>query len=131
MCGIVGVIARRGLRPSVDADQLVVMRDLLAHRGPDGAGLWEHENVLLGHRRLAIRDLGVGGQQPLATPDGRHVLVYNGELYGEQDLRQQLTGMGVTLRSSCDSEVVLWALATMGEAALPLLRGMYALAWYD
>jgi len=107
------------------------MRDLLAHRGPDGAGLWEHENVLLGHRRLAIRDLGVGGQQPLATPDGRHVLVYNGELYGEQDLRQQLTGMGVTLRSSCDSEVVLWALATMGEAALPLLRGMYALAWYD
>jgi len=107
------------------------LRDRLAHRGPDGAGLLLERNVGLGHRRLAVIDPSAAGQQPMVTPDGAHAIVYNGELYNDAELRAQLRASGVRFASTCDAETLLWALATWGERAIDRLRGMFAFAWHD
>jgi len=103
----------------------------MAHRGPDGAGLWRGQQVVLGHRRLAVIDVSDAGRQPMATPDGRFVIVYNGELYNDAAIRRELAREGVEFRSECDTETVLWALAWWGVAGLARLRGMYALGLHD
>lgn len=103
----------------------------MAHRGPDGAGLWRGDGVVLAHRRLAVVDPSPAGHQPMAAPEGRAVLVYNGELYNDAELRAELAGLGWPFRSRCDTETVLAALCTWGEAALPRLRGMFALGFLD
>jgi asparagine synthase (glutamine-hydrolysing) len=108
------------------------------HRGPDGAGLWRggvHREpgaeIVLGHRRLAVIDPTPAGAQPMATPDGRYVLIYNGELYNEPELRSRLAQDGITLTTACDTETLLYWLATRRRAGLRDLRGMYALALVD
>lgn len=134
MCGILGVATVRGRPLSVGPGELERMQGRLAHRGPDGAGTWRHENVVLAHRRLAVRDLSARGEQPMATPDGRFHLVYNGELYNDAELRHELLEAGAVsggFRSRCDTETVLWAFAAWGTAAFSRLRGMFALAVYD
>ncbi len=137
MCGIVGVATVVGRGLSVDEAGLVSMRDRLAHRGPDGRGLWWGRHVGLGHRRLAVVGLGEVGAQPLVSACGRHVLVYNGELYNEDEVRAELEREGAG-PSPCgsDAAAVLAALGWWGERegpgpALNRLRGMYAIAWYD
>lgn len=107
------------------------MTDAIAHRGPDGEGAYCDGGVGLGHRRLAIIDLSPAGQQPMATADGRYVLIYNGEIYNFQELRVQLEGRGHRFHSKTDSEVVLAAYAEWGEAALLRLNGMFAFAIWD
>ncbi|VAX37342.1 Asparagine synthetase [glutamine-hydrolyzing], partial [hydrothermal vent metagenome] len=124
------------------------LRDLMTHRGPDDAGLWRGggldaatgcsagcPEVLLAHRRLAVLDPTPAGHQPMVTPEtldsGRFVLVYNGELYNEPELRQRLIREGVRLSTGCDTETLLCWLASRGRAGLADLRGMYALALYD
>lgn len=131
MCGIVGVAVTRGNKPSVDARELARLRDLMIHRGPDDAGSWDGGNVLLGHRRLAVLDLSSAGRQPMLTPDGAHVIVYNGELYNDAELREALRHEGAAFTSTCDAETVLWALAVWGRRAITRFRGMFALAWMD
>ena len=131
MCGILGVVALWGKEPSITDPQATAMRDTMLHRGPDGAGLLRVQNAVFGHRRLAIRDQGSGGQQPARTSDGRYVLVYNGELYNDGELRERLREQGVELRSACDTETVLQTLATFGVEALSSLRGMFALGFFD
>lgn len=134
MCGILGVVAVRGSVPSVSDSEFERMRERLARRGPDGAGLVRWENTLLAHRRLAILDPSAAGQQPMGTPDGRFQLVYNGELYNDIELRGELlAGGGIPggFVSDCDTETVLWAFATWGIDAFAKLRGMFALAVYD
>lgn len=110
------------------------MGDVLARRGPDEAGHWSSENTLLAHRRLAVVDRSETGSQPMETPDGRYHLVYNGELYNDDELRDELLESGAVpggFRGTCDTETVLWAFATWGPACLDRLRGMFALAVYD
>lgn len=113
------------------------MRDLLARRGPDGAGLWRERNVLLAHRRLSVMDPTEAGAQPMffglegEEQRARFTLVYNGELYNDGELRRELGARGVRFRTRCDTETVLAALAVWGLEALRRLRGMYALALYD
>lgn len=128
MCGILGVIDYE--RPAPLHEPAVRrMAAVLHHRGPDARGTWLGRHAALGHTRLVLLDRE-GGMQPMRDPAGRHVLVYNGEVYNHAELRQELRGCW-EFRTRSDTEVVLAALATWGEAALPRLHGMFALAWWD
>src|SRR6185295_10739851 len=115
MCGIVGIATACGERPTPDRVAVERLRDLMQHRGPDGAGYWESPagHVRVGHRRLAVIDPSPSGAQPMVSPDGCS-LVYNGELYNDAALRAELGRLGVAFRSSCDAETVLWALRQWG-----------------
>lgn len=133
MCGILGLIgsAESGERLTVDANTLARMRDRMAHRGPDDAGIVHHRHVMFGHRRLAVIDR-TGGAQPVWSPDRRFLLVYNGELYNDADVRRELQrDAGVCFRTRCDTETVLMAIATWGIGAFAKFRGMFALAIHD
>ncbi len=130
MCGITGMLVRDGVD---DTDRLEVdaLTALMARRGPDDLGTWDDGAVCaLGFRRLALLDLSDAGHQPMATADGRHVLVFNGEIYNHRELRRELESHGCRFRSTSDTEVVLEALARWGRDALARFNGMFALAWY-
>jgi asparagine synthase (glutamine-hydrolysing) len=131
MCGIGGVLASG--REPVDRGQLVAFTDLLAHRGPDGSGTWVSADgrVGLAHRRLAIIDPDVRSDQPMTSADGHVTVTYNGELYNHRELRSDLERRGHRFRTTSDTEVLVEALAQWGAAALPRLRGMFALAAHD
>jgi asparagine synthase (glutamine-hydrolysing) len=129
MCGIAGIIHLDGA--PVSPPLLQKMTDAIAHRGPDGEGHWIDGNVGLGHRRLAIIDLSPAGHQPMISSDHRYVLSYNGEVYNYRELRTELEAEGYWFRSSTDSEVVLYALAHWGVAALDRFNGMFAVGLWD
>jgi asparagine synthase (glutamine-hydrolysing) len=133
VCGIVGVCVRGGGRVSLRDERLMLMRDALAHRGPDGMGLWRSPGggAVLGHRRLAVVDLSAAGAQPMVTPCGRHAIVYNGELYNDAELRRELEELGCVFHTRSDAETVLLAWAAWGMRALERLRGMYAIGAVD
>ncbi len=128
MCGIAGFISTRE-SPSVREDVVRRMNAALVHRGPDDEGLVTAGEATLGMRRLAIFD-PANGHQPMVSPDGRHVLVFNGALYNHREWRERLAGRW-TFRSACDTEVLLAALILHGPGVLPALRGMYAFALWD
>src|SRR5688572_14351878 len=105
MCGLAGIFWRDG-RP-VDPHVLKGMSDAVAHRGPDGEGFWIDGPVGLGHRRLAIRELSELGAQPMASPSGRTVVIFNGEIYNDPALKSELTREhGFEFRSQSDTEVL-------------------------
>jgi asparagine synthase (glutamine-hydrolysing) len=134
MCGIAGFIGHAPGDRERDAAVLGRMAAALAHRGPDAAGAWHDATgrVHLGHRRLAIIDLSPGGAQPMATPDGRGVLSYNGEIFNFAEVRAALAAEGLAFRSRSDTEVLLAALHHWGpERALPRLNGQFAFAYFD
>ena len=106
------------------------MTSTLAHRGPDGDGFYVDGPVGLGHRRLAIIDLG-GGAQPMAAEGGALWITYNGELYNFQELRRELVGLGCAFQTVSDTEVVLQAYRVWGPDCLRRLRGMFAFAIWD
>ena len=130
MCGIVGEISPD--RP-INRALFDTMRDSLAHRGPDGAGtvILADGAVALGHRRLSIIDLTQTGHQPMASPDSRYWLTFNGEIYNHRDLRAELTARGHHFCGTGDSEVLLHAYQEWGEACLDRLSGMFAFAIWD
>ena len=111
------------------------MVETVRHRGPDGEASWSGQvgrcQLALGHTRLAIIDLSEGGRQPMFLPDESHGVIYNGEVYNYRELRAELEAAGAQFRTQTDTEVVLWALATWGEAAFAKFNGMWALAWLD
>ena len=129
MCGIVGAIAPA----QVDRRLVEQMRDRLAHRGPDGAGLWSTADgrVCLGHRRLSIVDLTAAASQPFASADGLYVMTYNGELYNFRALRSELERGGSVFRTASDTEVLLEAYRAWDTACLGRLSGMFAFAIWD
>lgn len=129
MCGLTGIFIPQG-RP-VDRKILGAMTDALAHRGPDGSGLYLDGALGLGHRRLAVIDLSSASAQPMISPDARHVLSYNGEVYNFREIRRELEADGAVFRSEGDTEVVLQALIRWGEDALSRFNGMFALAFWD
>lgn len=129
MCGIAGIIYAEAPKP-VDPAQVVRMCDVLAHRGPDGSGVWADDGVGLGHRRLSIIDLA-GSPQPMHTADGRAVIVFNGEIYNFRELRRELEQEGFTFRTSGDTEVILAAYRRWGVDCLKRLDGMFAFALFD
>ncbi len=131
MCGIFGVVAARDRTPSISIEQAERLRDSLAHRGPDGAGTWRREGAILTHRRLAVIDPTPAGAQPFLSDDGRFVLVYNGELYNDAQLRAELAALGVACRTRSDTETLLRSIEMWGLDALSRMRGMFAFALWD
>ena len=127
MCGIAGFINAR-----VEADGAVLQGMLarIAHRGPDGQGVFVQGRAALGHRRLAIIDLD-GGPQPMFNEDGRLAVVFNGEIYNYQALTEELTAAGHTFATKSDTEVLLHGWEEWGRDLLPRLRGMFAFALWD
>ncbi len=127
MCGINGLIS---LHEPAEAyrTQMEGMNQNLVHRGPNDGGLFIEGQVALGHRRLSIIDLSEAGHQPMLSHNGRYALVYNGEIYNFQELRDKLD---YPFRSSTDTEVLLAAWQTWGPACVAHLNGMYAFAIWD
>ena len=129
MCGIAGIVADHDLPPE-ERDRVVAMRDVLAHRGPDAAGLFADSQAILGHRRLSIVDLA-SGKQPLANEDETIWISFNGEIYNHADLRRELEGYGHVYRTRSDTESIVHAYEQWGDACVEHLRGMFAFAIWD
>ncbi len=130
MCGIAGFL-RLDEVPAAAADARRMV-DAMSHRGPDGRGAWAEGAIALGHARLIVRDRSDAAAQPMHTPGGEGVLVYNGEIYNDGALRADLARDGVAVASTGDAAVVAAALAHWGvERALRRFDGMFALAWWD
>ena len=143
MCGIAGIIQSN--TSDYSKEHLKKMTDALAHRGPDGEGLWQNEsgNVLLGHRRLSIIDLSDAGHQPLNAAfsipidigrEGgvpRYTIIHNGEIYNYIELREELKKEGYTFRSQTDTEVIVAAYDYWGDECVDYFDGMFAFAIWD
>jgi asparagine synthase (glutamine-hydrolysing) len=127
MCGIAGIF-HPGTPKPVDPNRVHAMIAALAHRGPDGDGIWTAPGVGLGHRRLSIIDLE-GSPQPMSN--GTLTITYNGEVYNFADLRDELTAKGAVFRTAGDTEVLLHAWRAWGPSMLDRLNGMFAFAIHD
>lgn len=128
MCGIAGILNIRG--QDVRLSEVKHMRDALGHRGPDAAGaLCDKGKVGLGHRRLAIFDLSDAGLQPMSSPDGRYVIVFNGEIYNWPEIRKSLKNK--VWFSKTDTETILHAYNEWGIECLQSFNGMFAFAIWD
>lgn len=129
MCGIFGVL---GAQP-VDRSAVIAARDSLAHRGPDGAGLWQSPDgrVALAHRRLAVIAPTEEGAQPMASTDHRFEITFNGEIYNYRALRAGLAAEGRRFRTASDTEVLIEACRRWGHEALDRLSGMFAFGLWD
>ena len=133
MCGICGIWSREQsyISGSLQRDLQSAVSSL-RHRGPDDSGMYVNDNgVGLGHTRLSILDLSSTGHQPMTSPDGRHTIVYNGEIYNYREIRKKLISRGHTFRGSGDTEVLLAAFVEWGQDALDLLVGMFSIALWD
>ena len=128
MCGICGIVAPG--RPH-EAVTVAAMSELIAHRGPDGDGMFTRNGVAIASRRLAILDLSEAGAQPFSTPDGRLHLVHNGEIYNYRELRAELESRGHRFTSATDTEVILAAYREWGENCVAHFNGMWAFALWD
>src|SRR5687767_6583677 len=129
MCGIAGIVTSEQLDPD-DRARVPRMRDVIAHRGPDDAGLFADERAALGHRRLSIVDLAAG-HQPLANEDDTIWIVFNGEIYNHAAVRPGLEAAGHRYRTRSDTETIVHAYEQWGDACVEHLRGMFAFAIWD
>ncbi len=125
MCGIAGFVGE-GTR-----EQLDTMVSAIRHRGPDHAGVFVKDGVSLGHARLSIIDTSAGAHQPMVSADGRYALVFNGEIYNFQELRDRAEQRGYRFVTSSDTEVILALYAQEGTDCFAQLSGMFAIAIYD
>jgi asparagine synthase (glutamine-hydrolysing) len=135
MCGLAGFLdpAHR------DGDETLArlgnaMGETLHHRGPDDSGTWSdaEAGVVFAHRRLAIIDISPTGHQPMMSANGRHVLIYNGEIYNAGELRRELEDRGIRFCGHSDTEVILEGIAAWGlDALVARLLGMFAIAVWD
>ena len=129
MCGITGIFDTRGQRP-IERAVLHRMNESQHHRGPDEGSLHIEPGLGFGHRRLAIIDVSTG-QQPLFNEDGSVVVVFNGEIYNYQQLIPELQALGHVFRTRSDTEVIVHAWESWGEACVGRFRGMFAFALWD
>ena len=135
MCGINGVLDFRNGRFRVSERYLTRMRDVMSHRGPDGAGIYMSEDgrVGLGHRRLAIIDLSEKAAQPMTNEDGTLWVVFNGEIYNHAEIRAELERRGGHRWKTdhSDTEVILHAFEEWGINCVQKFRGMFAIGLWD
>lgn len=134
MCGIVGAITFKNNTFSVTESYIAGMRDTMAHRGPDGAGVWisPDRKVGLGHRRLSIIDLSESANQPMSNENGSLWVVFNGEIYNHADIRPELEKLGHRFKTDhSDTEVIIHAFEQWGIECLHKFRGMFAIGIWD
>jgi asparagine synthase (glutamine-hydrolysing) len=136
MCGIVGFLRTASPLDPGDVAVLARMTGCLTHRGPDADGAWldPAAGIALGHRRLAIIELSTAGAQPMASHSGRHVVVFNGEIYNHLELRAALAAANAApaWRGHSDTETLLAAIEHFGlDDALRRARGMFAFALWE
>ena len=134
MCGIFGWALSAANRQT--GETLARITNLMAHRGPDGAGYSLSDTadgrfqIGLGHRRLSIIDIG-GGHQPMSSADGRFTVTFNGEIYNYIELREELLALGHRFRTTSDTEVLIEAYRAWNVDAIRRFRGMFAFALWD
>lgn len=130
MCGIAGIVYR-DKNPTYEEIKLIT--DSIAHRGPDGEGFYFGDNFALGHRRLAIIDLSEAGKQPMEYKGryGEYIITYNGEIYNYIELREELKRDGYHFNTHTDTEVILAAYDKWGFDCLEKFDGMWAFVVYD
>lgn len=126
MCGFVGFTNRINNSNQI----LESMMNKIIHRGPDSGGTYIDEGIALGFRRLSIIDLAQG-DQPILNEDGSKVLLFNGEIYNFQSIREKLIAAGHTFKTKTDSEVLLHGYEEYGKDLLNMLRGMFAFVIWD
>jgi asparagine synthase (glutamine-hydrolysing) len=129
MCGIAGIYKLN--RNPVTTGEVQRMTQRIAHRGPDGDGVFVHEHIGLGHRRLAILDISPNGAQPMMSKDGRWIIVFNGCIYNFQSLKLELQSKGHRFVSSSDTEVISEGLSAYGPSFFERLDGMFAIGALD
>src|SRR6266516_3093938 len=130
MCGIAGYWFKSGV-PEAAQQWLKEGVASLHHRGPDDRGSWFEGGVGLGHARLSILDLSSLGHQPMASQNGRWVMVFNGEVYNFREIRKDLEALGHTFLGAGDSEVIVEAFAEWGPGAVRRFVGMFAIALWS
>ena len=130
MCGFAGFSDTIHTKAEKEAI-LRRMTDRIIHRGPDMEGQWADDAVSLGFRRLSIIDLSEAGRQPMTNEDGSVALVFNGEIYNFEELREELLAKGHTFRSHTDTEVLVHGYEEYGFEILSRLRGMFAFVIRD
>ena len=128
MCGFVGFI---GKQKSKEKDKIIKsMADKIIHRGPDSDGYYTDDTIALGFRRLSIIDLK-GGSQPIYNEDRSKVIIFNGEIYNYQEIKEELLKKGHTFKTNTDTEVILHGYEEYQVSLFPRLRGMFAFVIYD
>ncbi|HYG08721.1 MAG TPA: asparagine synthase (glutamine-hydrolyzing) [Pyrinomonadaceae bacterium] len=131
MCGINGIAYSASAREGrVEASDLIRMRDVITHRGPDDSGLLLDGAVGLGHRRLSIVDVRAG-HQPMTNEDDSLHIIFNGEIYNHAEHRPSLEARGHRYRTHCDTETILHLYEEHGAACVEHLRGMFTFAIWD
>lgn len=133
MCGFIGIYKKNGLSDK-ETFQIKEMSNLLNHRGPDQSGEWQSEkkDILFSHKRLSINDLSEEGRQPMISKCKRYILIYNGEIYNFQRLKQSLINESFKFRGKSDTEVILALIEKKGfQNTLSKLHGMFSLALLD
>lgn len=128
MCGICGEF--NFSKKNVNKDIMHSMLEVLHHRGPDDEGMYIHETIGLGHKRLSIIDLDTG-RQPMSNEEKNIYIVFNGEIYNFRELRKELESSGHIFKTKSDTEVILHCYEEHGFESLKKLRGMFAFAIWD
>ena len=128
MCGILGLIHRE---PAAREPLTARALETLAHRGPDGTGVYTDDFVQLGHTRLSIIDLTDAASQPMLSQDARYVITYNGEIYNYLELKAELASQGEVFTSHSDTEVLLAAYKVWGRDCVKRFRGQFAFVIWD
>jgi asparagine synthase (glutamine-hydrolysing) len=129
MCGIAGIVSTECLDQDAPA-RAIRMRDVMAHRGPDEAGLHCETYAALAHRRLSIVDLNAG-HQPLSNEDGSVWVIFNGEIYNHATVRAELESRGHAYKTRSDTETIVHAYEQWGDECVDRFRGMFAFAIWD
>lgn len=131
MCRIAGIANKNLPLPAIE-QMVTKMCNLQQHGGPDDAGIYTcaENNLVLGHRRLALLDLSASGHQPM-TYCNRYVISFNGEIYNFPELKNELIKTGMAFRTQCDTEVILAAFARWNTQSFAKLKGMFAFALFD
>ncbi len=124
MCGVMGIGGPRG------GELVRQFLPTLAHRGPDADGVWQSDELTLGHRRLAIIGRDEEGRQPRVSRSGQSLITFNGEIYNYLEIADRLKAVGRQVDRRYDTAVLLEALEHWGTDVLPELNGMFAFAWY-
>lgn len=128
ICAMADFASNENLNPGI----LAMMGKTMKHRGPDDTGMYLGTNVIMHHNRLSVMDIS-GGKQPMtAIQNGKkYTIVYNGEIYNTDELKEELTALGAVFNTKCDTEVVLWAYIMWGDDCVHKLNGIFAFAVYD